>query len=260
MSSTLCCFRSDTTPRLNTCCNWTPLLLPTYINSIALVFHTSNETNDFLHRAGQIFLTATVTLSFLRPQQLQICTMWWCQLLQQRNEGRSRCEIIQPKSISWCCFSPVSSVPDSANYCCSLYFISASLFITICIWSQQHAAQTHKGFCVIADLLFVLPTQLPWSSGAKPVMHLGFALQTKEPTLFSHTKPAAQLWVCKAHSSTSAKKAHMNTMNGWVVSRARHVGQPQGRIVSRIVHFITTPSLDAASHRCSRWRCVSRSG
>lgn len=64
--------------------------------------------------------------------------------------------------------------------------------------------------------IFSLPTQLPWSSGANPAMHLGFELQMKEPRLFSHTKPAAQLWVCKAHSSTSAKTAekHNNCLKG----------------------------------------------
>lgn len=150
-----------------------------------------------------------------------MCTMWRCQLLQQRNGGRSLREINQPKASQLMLFFPVSTVPDSADSCYSVYFNSSSLCITMCIRPPAPQSNTQltptNHFVLFSVLIFVLPTQLPWSSGVKPVMHLGFALQTKEPTLFSHAEPAAQLWVCEAHSSMSAKKAQVstNSMVGW---------------------------------------------
>lgn len=60
-----------------------------------------------------------------------------------------------------------------------------------------------------------LPTQFPWASCVKPLMHLCFGLHRKEPSVFSHAEPTPQLWVRSTHSSMSVKKEHKASDSYW---------------------------------------------
>lgn len=116
---------------------------------------------------------------------------------------------VRNQSINQSTNQPVSTGPAAT----SIDFLSLHVFDHNHL-DATRCSHTHTQDCVVAVFLLFLPIQLPWSSAAKPVMHLAFALQTKEPTLFSHTEPAAQLWLREAHSSMSTERAKMDTMNG----------------------------------------------
>ena len=96
--------------------------------------------------------------------------------------------LLYPKQSLYCAISPArESKPERKKKKKNVYGIILS-------------SQSERGFSS--------PVQLPCASRLKPTGHRGLGLHLNEPSVFTHSKPGPQLWLCCTHSLMSGGDKH----------------------------------------------------